>query len=217
MEHLQRNTLAANAGNKTKLLYLVLIALCTIFWSACQKEAADSSSAGVDGQALASKNAAATENGGMTTSTICFRAIAQISACNEGEDILFFGEIENHTKTTISNGQTHVTRHFVVKNLEGRGISPGGSLSAMTCSSTFTGTYTGSEYDVQGGAEMFNIHFGEGGTATPAGSAVYIHRGTLVFVERETGRRVVARHIITKVPGQGIKDNRWACGGSRSL
>lgn len=217
MEHLHRNTFAADGSGKTKFLNLVLIVTCVVLWSACQKEAVDTSRSRMDGQALASKNAAAAENGGMTTSTICFRAIAQISACNVGEDILFFGEIENHTKTTISNGRTHVTRHFVVKDLQGRGVLPGGTLSAMTCNSTFTGTFTGSEYDVQGGAEMFNIHFVEGGTATPAGSEVFIHRGTLVFVERETGRRVVARHIITRVPGQGVKDNRWDCGGSSSL
>lgn len=216
MEQLNRNAFAAK-HNQTKLLYPVLIATCIVLWSACQKEAAEPSRSEMDEPVLTSKNTAAAEGGGVTTSTICFRAIAQISACNGGEDILFFGDIENHLKTTISNGQTHVTRHFVVKNLEGLGVLPGGTLSAMTCGSTFTGTFTGSEYDVQGGAEMFNIHFAEGGAATPVGSEIFIHRGTLVFVEKETGRRVVARHIITRVAGQGIKDNRWDCGGNRSL
>lgn len=213
MERLTRNTYLSDRGRGIRSFNLVLLLAGGLFWSACQKEALNSAPER-SGEIQASKHSAAAENGGMTTSTLCFRAIAQISACNEGEDILFFGEIENHLKTTMSNGQTHVTRHFVVKNLEGRGISPGGSLSAMTCNSTFTGTYTGTEYDVQGGAEMFNIHFGEGGSATPAGSEIYIHRGTLVFVERETGRRVVARHIITKVPGQGLKENAWDCGGN---
>lgn len=214
MEQLSRNTLPSGRDRSLRALCLALTAILAVFWTACQKEMVNSDPARPREPFQASKGVAAAENGGMTTSTICFRAIAQISACNEGEDILFFGEIENHVKTTQTNGQTHVTRHFVVKNLEGLGIMPGGSLSAMTCNSTFTGTYTGSEYDVQGGAEMFNIHFGEGGSATPAGSEIFIHRGTLVFVERATGRRVVARHIITQVPGQGLKDNRWDCGGS---
>lgn len=213
MERLTRNTYLSDRGRGIYFFYLVLILAGGIFGSACQKQALDSAPER-PGELQANKPAAATENGGMVTSTICFRAIAQISSCNGGEDILFFGEIENHLKTTQANGQTHTTRHFVVRNLEGRGIRPGGTLSAMTCNSTFTGTFTGSEYDVQGGAEMFNIHFGEGGSATPAGSEIFIHRGTLVFVERETGRRVVARHIITKVPGQGLKENEWDCGGN---
>jgi hypothetical protein len=81
----------------------------------------------------------------------------------------------------------------------------------MTCGGTLqNGSLTGTSYTVAGGAEMFNIHFGEGGSATLGGSDTFLHRGTLVFVSNETGERLVAMHIIRKVNGI-VQENTWEC------
>ena len=84
-----------------------------------------------------------------------------------------------------------------------------------------SGTPTGTNYMVQGGAEMFSVKeavFAANGTlnlpASLTESDIVIHRGTLVFVNTETGERVVARHDIQKVPSSGILQNRWICGGN---
>ena len=153
-------------------------------------------------------------NSGSTQTTVCFSAIAQISAC-AGELIRFSGEITLRQNTTVDqNGNTHITRSFVVNNLTGVGVTVGSSLSAMTCSGTLlNGSLTGTSYNVSGGAEMFNIHFGAGGSATVGGSNTFVHRGTLVFVENITGRHIVAMHIIRKVNGI-IQENRWECQGN---
>jgi hypothetical protein len=64
---------------------------------------------------------------------------------------------------------------------------------------------------------MFSIHY-QGTGAVPAATGsnvdVYIHQGTLVFVNTATGQRIVARHIIRKVPGQEGLVSMWTCGGT---
>ena len=64
-------------------------------------------------------------------------------------------------------------------------------------------------YDVLGGAEMFNIK--REGDAPNAPVTVKIHNGTLVFVSRLDGSKIVARHIIRDLPGTGAVLNTWEC------
>ncbi|MBC5774291.1 hypothetical protein H8S95_09485 [Pontibacter sp. KCTC 32443] len=140
----------------------------------------------------------------VTVTEITFTATALINECY-GEDIRFTGIIENKVKKTNSaSGQTHYIRQFTVKGM------------------TAVGLETGTEFDVVGGAEMFSIKnpvYNADGSLNLSGSIlgesdVVIHRGTLVFVSQEDGSHVIARHIITKNPGQGVKSNIWDCGGN---
>jgi hypothetical protein len=139
----------------------------------------------------------------VTVTEITFTATAMLNSCY-GEDILFTGIIENKVKKTESaSGQTHFIRQFTVKGM------------------TAVGLETGTEFDVIGGAEMFSIkdpvYNADGVLLLPASlteSDIVIHRGTLVMVSREDGSRVVARHIISKNPGQGVMTNTWDCGGN---
>lgn len=62
------------------------------------------------------------------------------------------------------------------------------------------------DYDVLGGAEMFNIKRDESGALQ-----VRIHEGTLVFESLDGSHKVVARHTIRTVPGQGTMVDDWRC------
>ena len=183
----------------------MFIWLCTAFLlSSCQKEA--SLAAPTEEEASAALVAAAmkaTTNGGTAVTEIPFSATAIINDCF-GENISFGGIIENHVKiTTTPNGSNHYIRHFVAKGMTGTGLE------------------SGTIFDVVGGSEMFSIKdavFNADGSLNLAGSLtesdIVIHRGTLVFVSRTDGTRVVARHDIQKVPGPGLLQNRWLCGGN---
>ena len=158
-------------------------------------------------------------NDGVLVESVCFKAIALVAGCKEGvtENIEFTGTIENRVNSTQSgNGNTNYTRHFVVKGLTGKGTM-GGTLTPTTgpvCARTAVGGYTGTTYEVIGGAEMFSIHYtGTGAVPSVSGSNVYIHQGTLVFENTVTKERIVARHIIRKTPGQDASVNIWTCGG----
>ena len=187
----------------------VLVAFALILsLTACQKDFSDASS---EMQKLANANAfsnsrtpiESTSDNGMTVTEITFTATARIAYCY-GEDIRFTGIIENRVKKSVNaNGEVHYIRHFTVKGMTGVGLT------------------TGTIYDVVGGAEMFSIKdavFNANGSLNLSGSLsesdIVIHRGTLVFVSRTDGTRVVARHDIQKVPGAGILQNRWLCAGN---
>lgn len=174
------------------LLFVFLLAFAA---AACTDQTDD-----VQPTSTLSKDASANR---MTSNEITFTAVAMIGWCH-GEDIRFTGVIENRVKKSMSaSGKTHFTRQFTVKGMTGTGLT------------------TGTIYDVVGGAEMFSIkdpvYNPDGSLNLPASIAesdIVIHRGTLVFVSRTDGSRVVARHLITKVPGAGLKENTWDCGGN---
>ena len=143
---------------------------------------------------------------GMTIMEIPFTATAQIAYC-WGENIRITGIIENHVKVTETDNNNHYTRTWTVKNLTGVGVTTGGML-------------TGTQYVVTGGAEMFSIKdavLNPNGSLNLAASLtesdVVIHRGQIMLENIATGDRVLARHDIQKVPGQGIAQNRWRCFG----
>ena len=134
---------------------------------------------------------------------IPFAAIADIADCH-GESIRFWGMLEQRVVTTVDGqGRTHRTRHFRPTSLNAQGWM--GNLA--------TGAATGTTYDIVAGAEMFSIHYDEGGSPTVGGSRIFIHQGTVVFVNQADGSRVVARHVIRKTPGQGLQENQWMCMG----
>lgn len=134
---------------------------------------------------------------------ITFTATAAIAYCH-GENIIFTGTIENKVNTTVdNNGIVHYTRHWIVKGLTGTGVS------------------TGTIYDVTGGAEMFSVKnavLNSNGTlnlpSSLTESDIVIHEGTVVFVSRTDRSRVVARHVIRKVPGSDTILNEWICSGN---
>ncbi len=174
---------------------LTLVCIAT-FLNSCQKNISDSF--------VPEETAApgASNNGTIITQTT-FTATAAIGYCH-GENILFTGTIENKVNTTVDdNGVIHYTRHWTVKGLSG------------------TGVVTGTLYDVIGGAEMFSIKNAvlnsDGILNLPASlseSDIVIHQGTVIFVSRTDGSRVVARHIIRKVPGTDTIINHWVCVGN---
>ena len=189
-------------------LRVLALGILVFFFNSCQKDVANKDS--TIGEILSVNNG----KGGTTMTSVCFQAVAEIGHCNGGEDILFKGTIEmKENITTNQNGSTSITRHFIAKDIVGWGVQGGRLLpaTAPACQRTYSGTFTGTEYQVQGGAEMFSIHYDAGGSATPAGSRIFIHQGTLVFVDQD-GNRVVARHTIRKTPG-GEFVNQWECGG----
>lgn len=196
-----------------RVIGLAVAACIFIMCEGCEKETVspetNNPSAMVSGTPGIESSARATTTNTHTTS--CFSAIAQVTAC-AGEWIRFSGEITTtESRVTDGTGRTHISRSFTVNNLTGVGVTPGSTLSAMTCGGTLqNGSLTGTSYTVAGGAEMFNIHFDEGGSATLGGSHTFLHRGTLVFVSNETGERLVAIHIIRKVNGI-VQENTWEC------
>ena len=126
---------------------------------------------------------------------IPFSAVAMIADCY-GENIRFGGMLEQRVVTTVDGrGKTHITRHFRPTEL------------------TAQGTVSGTMFDIVGGAEMFSIHYDADGKPTPAGSRIFIHQGTLVFVSQVDGSKVVARHTIRKVPGRDDIVSFWDCAG----
>lgn len=151
--------------------------------------------------ALLQASGGSSRDNGAEINFVPFGPVTAMIAYCHGENIEFSGEIANLTKTTVDKqGNIHYTRVFRAKNLKGKG--------------KIGDTYTGTTYLVQGGAEMFSIHSDEGDGLTLDESRIYIHSGTLVFVNQEDGSRVVARHVIRKVPGQGIMENEWKCQGN---
>jgi hypothetical protein len=185
-----------------------LLALTSmVILAACQKDVSETS----EKQKLQDKEfvqkAEQKNDNGMTVTEMPFTAVAMIAYCH-GENIRFTGTIENRVKTTVNANGNHYTRHFTVKGMTGVGVNA-------------LGVPTGTEYRVVGGAEMFSIKdavFNDNGTLNLARSLtesdIVIHRGTLVFENIHDGTRVVARHDIQKVPGRGILQNRWLCGGN---
>ena len=149
------------------------------------------------------KASATTTKGSSGTSieTITFTATAMIDHCH-GENIRFTGEIENRVSTTTdANGIIHYARSFNTRGMTGLGAE------------------TGTVYDVLGGAEMFAIKdvvFTNGSlnlSQSISESDIVIHQGTLVFQSRTDNSKVVARHIIRKVPGQDTTISKWICAG----
>lgn len=110
--------------------------------------------------------------------------------------IRFSGTIEGVDHTTVDrNGETHRTRQFRVKGLDGLNLD------------------YGTRYTVIGGAEMltWNTQIGQ----VPGVAAKSIHAGTLVFDPLDGGSKVVAHHAIRYVEnanGELVVDfHRWSC------
>lgn len=193
-----------------------------IFFTSCQK---DLPAAMDEPTTVAAQQVKVPENlsARVVTRTVCFAAIARIAACNGGEDILFGGKIEiRENITQDGNGTTHITRHFLAKDMTGRAILPTTPLTNVASQGTLINNcmdrtltagavLTSKYYTVQGGAEMFSIEFPTGGSST--NPTVLIHHGTLVFVNNNDNTdRVVARHTRIVRPGQTTIDT-WECGG----
>lgn len=62
------------------------------------------------------------------------------------------------------------------------------------------------DFEVLGGAEMFNIKREPGGALE-----IRIHEGTLVFSSIAGDHTVIARHVIRTIPGNGPTVNQWNC------
>ena len=88
---------------------------------------------------------------------------------------------------------------------------------------TGVGLTSGDPYLVTGGAEMFSV---KDAALNPDGSLnlsaslaeadILIHKGQIMLQNERTGEKVLARHDIQLVPGQGLMQNRWLCGGGGS-
>lgn len=184
----------------SKQFLLILFCIFFVFVTSCSKDEIEATLIEDSSDLKASFSTEATST---TIEEIVFTAVALIEHCH-GENIRFTGTIQNRiTKTTDSQGGIHYTRSFRTRGMTGIGL------------------ITGAEYDVLGGAEMFAIKdavLNANGTLnlgeSIAESDIVIHQGTLVFVNREDGSKVVARHIIKKIPGSETTVNEWRCGGN---
>lgn len=136
-------------------------------------------------------------SGAPTVTTAPFFATAHCMA-DIGFNIHFGGQraLMAHT-TTDRRGRTHQTMHFRVQDFVGWQTELANPPATIRNSAP--------DYDVQGGAEMFAIHRDAAGDIT-----VRIHQGNLVFVDTETGERVIAHHTIREVPGRAPA-NYWSC------
>lgn len=180
----------------------------------CQKDDRQDTRQNLTPDASAARN-------GATTRTICFTGIAEVEGCI-GENIVFGGTLELKEKVTVSNGQTHYTRHWLVKDATAMGVAPGGRLNTASsaCPRPYIGTATGNTYTVVAGAEMFSVKDPNTTTGTPSAPLsgdVFIHQGTIVFENTSTGERIVVRHEIIKNPGQGIHKSGWYIRGKNCM
>lgn len=151
---------------------------------------------------------------------ICFTALAGVSGCI-GENIILGGLVELVESTTVDqNGHVHYTRHWTVRGLTGRGVLPGGTINtgSTLCPRPYTGQTTSNVYDIVAGQEMFSVKDPNTTTGVPnavLSGEIFIHQGTIVFVNRATGERIVVRHEIIKTPGQGILRSAWYIRGQK--
>ncbi len=179
---------------------LMLLIGIFFFFASCSKEEMNET-LNVDSLNLKSSSDAVTT----TITEVQFTATAMIAYCH-GENIRFTGTIQNRVTTnTDARGVVHFTRSFYTKNMTGIGLDPD----------------TDNEYEVLGGAEMFAVKdavLDSNGNLNLSGSIaesdIVIHQGTLVFRNVADGSKVVARHIIRKVPGSSTVINHWKCGGN---
>lgn len=187
----------------TRVLIPLFYFSCVLI-SGCRKDSALSHQK----DASADPSAQQASAGGMTITEVPFTATALIAYC-WGENVRISGTIENHVKTTSSASGNHYIRTWTVKGLTGVGVASNGTL-------------TGTTYIVKGGAEMFSIKdalFNNDGSLNLNGSLaagdLVIHRGEILLENTVTGEKVLARHDIQKIPGKGLMQNRWLCGGKQ--
>lgn len=184
-------------------ILLLFVAFLTIGVFSCSKDEIETDTWEISTDELVVADASAKKASSTTIiEEIPFSATAVIAHCH-GENIAFGGIIQNRvSKTTDANGQVHYTRSFSARGMTG------------------TGVITGTEYYIIGGAEMFAIKnpvFNAQGMLNIPGSLaesdILIHQGTLVFQSSIDGSKIVARHIIRKVPGKDEYVNKWVCAG----
>lgn len=196
-------TLLLWKGSRKKLLFLLFAVFIHSGFTSCSKEEIETDSFKSYTEDITALNLTTKLASSATTiEEISFSAVAMISGCH-GENIAFTGIIQNReSKTTDATGQVHYTRSFRTRGMTG------------------TGTATETEYTVIGGAEMFSIKnpvYNEQGMLSIPGSLseseILIHQGTLVFQSTIDGSKVIARHIIRKVPGKEEWINKWECAG----
>lgn len=179
---------------KTALTRMGFLFLLLMSLAACKKEQSLlENESDLFGQSAA--------NGGATTRNINFGPLLPLSNCL-GYDIKVTVQAVEILETTVSTtGRVHYTRHWRVNGL----------------SATSVGVTPVKNFDLVAGAEMFSI-VDPNSTASPSAPSsgnVFIHQGTMVFENTETGERIVARHQILKNPGQGIFRSGWFINGQR--
>ena len=111
-------------------------------------------------------------------------------ASDIGYNIYFGG-----SRTLVEHiSRTGITRSFGTQDFQGWRL-PDATRDQTTV-----------DYEVLGGAEMFNIKFDENGVPVTR-----IHEGTLVFAALDGSHKVIARHVIRNTPGGAPSVNRWEC------
>lgn len=189
---------------KSQFISRMILPLVMLFIIAgCKKELSGSNPQ----QAISAGNSGAAqkvEASSVSTRIISFTPTAVLMGCI-GYNIRVFGNIElKETNTTDGQGHVHYTRHWSVKGLEATATLSDGTVL---------------HFDVVAGTEMFSVKDPNTTTGVPnavLSGEVFIHQGTIVFVNKETGERIVARHEVLKVPGQtGIFKNGWYIQGQK--
>lgn len=122
--------------------------------------------------------------GAHTVTTKFFSATADVDKCL-GFDVQFFGNVEFIT----NNVNGHFTRNWSVKGLEAKSV----------------GVTPEQKFAVVAGHEMFSVKdpttfSGVGNPTNPLSTTVFIHQGTVVLQNTDTGEKIVIRHEIVKTP-----------------
>lgn len=180
---------------------IFLASLLVISFTSCKKEIQDANQSAELQEALV--------NPGGNTHTVLesqsFSAVANVSGCL-GYNIRFYGTVDFLiNKVYDQNGtMSHFTRTWSIKGLEAEQVG-----------------MTSVKFDVVAGQEMFSVKDpvlnSAGAPVVGTSGDVFIHQGTVVLENRETHERIVLRHEILKIPGQGISPFRsgWYIRGQK--
>jgi hypothetical protein len=194
--------------NRNSILPFLLLTTASFFMISCQKKTFKPTS---DEQPIVqsspNSSSVSISQEGATTRTVNFGPTANLFSCL-GYNVKFNGEPVVLTETAVKDENGNVqsyTRHWTVKGVTAKAVYPNGA--------DYPNTTNRINFDVVAGAEMFSIKDPNTTTGTPnavLSGDVFIHQGTIVLENTATGERVVIRHQVLKVPGQG--DNPFRSG-----
>ncbi len=175
----------------SKIFSFLLFATASVFFVSCQKEISDKNEPATEAKEMKIGSVTVSDPVHTVLESQPFSATANVTACL-GYNIRFYGTVDfKINKVYDKDGNLiHFTRVWSIKGLEAERVG-----------------MTSVKFDVVAGQEMFSVKdpvLNSAGAPVLATSGdVFIHQGTIVLENRETHERLVIRHQILKIPGQG--------------
>jgi hypothetical protein len=176
----------------SKIFSFLLLAIASVFFVSCQKEISDKNEPATEAKEMKIGSVTVSDPVHTVLESQPFSATANVTACL-GYNIRIYGTVDfKINKVYDKDGNLiHFTRVWSIKGLEAERVG-----------------MTSVKFDVVAGQEMFSVKdpvlntTGIAPILSPT-SEVFIHQGTIVLENRETHERLVIRHQIIQVPGQG--------------